>query len=264
MLLSVHRLTCLLSGAILSLVPGCPLFTSESPAPSDAVTPTADEVSGPLPLADVHFWAYQIQKVDDDGAVEALAATHYDMLVLEPTRTDAELANFDTKGMVQRLKSTKASDGTHRKLIIAYVDIGEAEDWRWYWAWSKESDEAKASAEQPLPGDWPDYIIGRDPDGWVGNYPVAYWDAAWKDLIIHGQNQNTSADRDYTSTIDEMLLDGFDGICLDWVEAFEDSGVISAAATAGVDPATEMIRFIRELRERGTGPQSPEKPLSAV
>ena len=35
--------------------------------------------------------------------------------------------NFDTKGMIDRLKNTPASDGVHRKLLIAYIDIGEAE-----------------------------------------------------------------------------------------------------------------------------------------
>ncbi|UCG15250.1 MAG: endo alpha-1,4 polygalactosaminidase [Phycisphaerales bacterium] len=206
-------------------------------------------LSGPLPLADVQFWGYQIQSLDAAGAIDALAASRYDMLVLEPTRTDGEMADFDTKAVVDRLKATPAHDGIHRKLIIAYVDIGEAEDWRWYWTWSKEPEEEQIPETVDLPDDWPDYIVARDPDGWVGNYPVAYWEPEWKDIIIYGQNQGTTPDRDYTSAVDELIQDGFDGVYLDWVEGFENVHVIAAAQAAGLDPAAEMIDFIGELRD---------------
>jgi len=208
----------------------------------DGGAPTA------LPLDEVRFWGYQIQAIDSDGAIDALAASRYDMLVLEPTRTDSELLDFDTESMVERLKATRAHDGVHRKLIIAYVDIGEAEDWRWYWTWSKEPEEVQVPEDVDLPSDWPAYIVARDPDGWVGNYPVAYWALEWKDIIIYGENRDTTDARDYTSAIDELILDGFDGIYLDWVEGFENVHVIAAAEAEGLDPRQEMIAFIAELR----------------
>ncbi|NOZ23105.1 MAG: choice-of-anchor D domain-containing protein, partial [Planctomycetes bacterium] len=200
-----------------------------------------------LSLDQVRYWAYQLQGISDTGAVNALVQSQYDMLVLEPTRTDwsSDDMNFDTKGMVTQLKNSLASDGQHRKMVLAYADIAQAEDWRWYWTWSTETN---AGANDPLPGDWPDFIVGRDPDGWVGNYPVAYWDSDWKDIIIYGQNTGTSPNRDYTSVIDEAIRDGFDGIYLDWVEAFEDTNVIAAAQAAGVNPEQEMVDFIGEMR----------------
>ncbi len=222
--------------------------TGEFVDPDAVIVDDGDE-SEPLALAEIQFWGYQIQALDTEGAIDALAASRYDMLVLEPTRTDAELADFDTKAMVARLKAGKAHDGVHRKLVIAYVDIGEAEDWRWYWTWSKEPEEVQVPEEVDLPPDWPGYIVARDPDGWVGNYPVAYWDEEWKDIIIYGENREPTADRDYTSAVDELILDGFDGIYLDWVEGFENVHVIAAAQARGLDPAEEMIRFIAELRD---------------
>ena len=201
----------------------------------------------PMPLANVNYWAYQLQGISEPGAVDALVASHYDMLVLEPTRTDWSSdgdMDFDTRGMVRQLKNSPASDGVHRKLVIAYVDIGEAEDWRWYWTWSpKEWD----CAGDP-PATWPDYILACDPDGWAGNYPVAYWDPRWKDIVIYGNNQGSDPDRDYNSVIDEVIKDGFDGIYLDWVEGYEDKDVVAAAQAAGKDPALEMIAFIQEMR----------------
>jgi len=199
----------------------------------------------PLPLSSIAFWSYQIQDVAATGAVDALAASHYDMLVLEPTRTDwsSDDKYFNTKGMVTQLKNSLAHDGAHRKLLIAYIDIGQAEDWRWYWMWSTGWD-----CTGDPPANWPDYILACDPDGWGGNYPVAYWDTAWKDIVIYGQNTGSDPARDYTSVIDEAIRDGFDGIYLDWVEGFENEAVIAAAEAAGVDPAQEMIAFMQEMR----------------
>ena len=207
---------------------------------------SSDAMSEPVALADVATWAYQLQGISEPGAVDGLVTSHYDMLVLEPTRTDwsSDDQTFDTKGMVAQLKSSPASDGTRRKQVLAYIDIGEAEDWRWYWTWSTEW-----NCVGDPPADWPDYILICDPDGWSGNYPVAYWDTDWKDIIIYGEHTGSHPDRDYNSVINEVIKDGFDGIYLDWVEAFEDIHVISAALAAGLDPADEMIAFIQEMRD---------------
>jgi cysteinyl-tRNA synthetase len=148
--------------------------------------------------------------------------------------------------MVERLKNTKASDGKHRKLIIAYIDIGEAEDWRWYWTWSKEWSKGEAR-----PHDWPSYVLTFDPDGWEGNYPVAYRDSRWKNILIYGTDVGSGVFRDYTSVIDEVIKDGFDGVYLDWVEGYENQAVIREAGLKGKDPAVEMIRLIREIRDFG-------------
>ena len=204
--------------------------------------------SEPPALNEIDFWAYQIQGIDEDGAVDALRNSTYDMLVIEPTRTDTGSSDFDTAAAVTSLKNSKTHDGVHRKLVIAYVDIGEAEDWRWYWTWSKESEDDQIDASVPLPEDWPDYILARDPDGWTGNYPVAYWNPQWKDIVIHGLNTTGDPSRNYTSAVDELIKDGFDGIYLDWVEGFENDEVIAAATDAGLDAAQEMVDFICEIR----------------
>ena len=203
----------------------------------------------PVPLWEVTYWAYQLQDLSVPGAVDALVNSHYDMLVLEPTRTDwsSDDRYFDTSSMVSRIKGSVGSDGRHRKLVLAYVDIGEAEDWRWYWTWSQGW-----SCRGEPPADWPEYILACDPDGWEGNYPVAYWTAAWKEILLYGVDEGTQPGRDYESVVAQIVQDGFDGIYLDWVEAYEDPGVAAAAQKAGLDPAEEMVALIGEIRDYAT------------
>ncbi|GAB4312917.1 MAG: hypothetical protein Kow0019_12080 [Methanobacteriaceae archaeon] len=197
----------------------------------------------PLKLSKVKYWAYQLQNIEKPGAVKKLASSKYDILVIEPTQTVAGDERFNTRKVVSQLKKSKAHDGIHRKLVIAYIDIGQAEDYRWYWKWSKTWQKGK-----PKPTDWPSYILAPDSDGWSGSYMVAYWDEKWKDLVIYGKNQKTNPYWNYQSMLDEVLKAGFDGVYMDWVEAYENLEVIKAAKKAGKNPKVEMIKFINEIR----------------
>jgi cysteinyl-tRNA synthetase, unknown class len=199
----------------------------------------------PVSLSAVRTWAYQIQGVERPGSVAILEKSRYDLLVVEPVRTDWSSGNkqFDTPGMVRRLQAGRAGDGVHRRLVLAYLDIGEAEDWRWYWSWSKRWKKGK-----PRPADLPAFIIRPDPDGWAGNYPVAFWDPAWKEIVLYGEKTPPVPDRPYRSVLDEVLQSEFDGVYLDWVEAYDDAGVKRAARKAGVEAARKMIELIGEIQ----------------
>ncbi|MCK9151069.1 endo alpha-1,4 polygalactosaminidase [Methanobacterium alcaliphilum] len=197
----------------------------------------------PLKLSKVKYWAYQLQNIEKPGAVKKLAASKYDLLVIEPTQTVKDEGSFNTQKIINRLKRSKAHDGIHRKLVLAYINIGEAEDYRGYWKWSKTWVKGKSK-----PKDWPSYILTPDPQGWGGNYPVAYWDGRWKDIVLYGKNQKTNPYWKYRSLVDEVLKAGFDGVYLDWVEGYENPEVIKAAKKAGKNPKVEMIKFIKEIR----------------
>ena len=153
----------------------------------------------PLPLNEIRYWAYQIQNVNETSSIASLEKSHYDMLVIEPTRSDRGNATFDTASMVSRLKASKGSRG-QRKLVIAYLDIGEAEDWRWYWdltTWIPPTQTATGT---------PSFLVRPDPDGWEGNFPVAFWDPRWKSIIINqpstypAREMNTSPRRSTSCT----------------------------------------------------------------
>jgi cysteinyl-tRNA synthetase len=200
-------------------------------------------------LKKAKFWAYQLQEIEYPAAEEALINSKYDMLVLEPIRTDWSdegTRKYDTKNLVTRLKASNAHNGTDRKLVIGYVDIAEAEDWRWYWI---EKGWPVWEQGRPRPLGLPEWILSQDPDGWAGDFPVAYWNSQWQDIIIYGANTGAHPDRDYFSAVDELIRDGFDGIYMDWVEAYEDEAVIAEAQKDGLDPVEEMVKFISRIRQ---------------
>lgn len=177
-------------------------------------------------LAAVKRWACQIAGLTMEGAVQALVASPFDLLVLEPTRTQKQHAGFDGKGLVGRLHATKGEAGRAR-LVLARVSAGQAESSRDYWLddWVAPSENGPGS---------PDFLVCKDPDGRDGSYPVAYWDPGWKKILL--------------GVVDRVIADGYDGVYLERVEVFLNTDVKQRAVGDGVDPAVEMIKLVGEVR----------------
>ncbi len=122
--------------------------------------------------------------------VDAVKNTNYDFIIMDFFYNKVAF----TPTQINELKQKK--DGGSR-LLICYMSIGEAEDYRYYW--------------QP---DWkignPSFIEKENPN-WEGNYVVRYWDPEWQ-KIIYGNNN---------SYLKKILDAGFDGVYLDIIDAFE-------------------------------------------
>jgi cysteinyl-tRNA synthetase len=98
-----------------------------------------------------------------------------------------------TKDDLNRIR-TKEDGG--KRLLISYMSIGEAEDYRFYW--QEEWDRTELS-----------WIDSENPN-WPGNFKVKYWNPDWK-KIIYGENDS------YT----QLIIDaGFDGVYLDIIDGF--------------------------------------------
>ena len=85
----------------------------------------APAVSRAMPLMQVRTFMYQLQGLENPSAVEALAKSDYDLLVVEPTATVRDQANFDMKAMVAKLHAGKPG-----RIVLAYLDAGQAESFR--------------------------------------------------------------------------------------------------------------------------------------
>jgi len=123
--------------------------------------------------------------------LSTLKDTDHDVLIIDAFYDDNVML---TKSEVDSLKLKK---GGGTRLVISYMSIGEAEDYRSYW-----QDDWKV-------GD-PSFIDKENPD-WEGNYKVKYWDQEWQDVIY-------GSDTSYTGM---LLAAGFDGAYMDIIEAFE-------------------------------------------
>jgi cysteinyl-tRNA synthetase, unknown class len=144
-------------------------------------------------LAETRNFLYLINPdrfADRIAFIEALAATNYDLIIMDlffgdHAFTATELATL----------RVKANGG--KRLLICYMSIGEAEDYRYYWnaAWYTSE---------------PDWLGGENP-AWPGNYKVEYWNPAWQAVIFGNEN----------AYLDRILAAGFDGVYLDIIDAFE-------------------------------------------
>ena len=127
---------------------------------------------------------------DKNSFISAITATNYDLLIMDLFFDNEEF----TLSEINQLKN-KANGG--KRLVISYMSIGEAEDYRYYWQQSWNTSK-------------PSWLDTENPD-WEGNYKVKYWNSDWQS-IIYGNNN---------SYLYKRLNAGFDGVYLDIIDAFE-------------------------------------------
>ena len=187
---------------------------------------TSAAVADTLPIGNVRTLMYQLQRLEEPAAVKALAESDYDLVVVEPTATVEGQEDFDVKAMVRQLHAGNAG-----RMVLAYLNPGQAESYRTYWtdAWKKPTKDG--------PG-VPDFILKPDPDGWDDNYNVAYWDKRWQATFATGPQ----------SEVRRAMAAGFDGVYLDWIDAFSEDRVVAEAKKAGVEPAKVMVDFLLLIR----------------
>jgi cysteinyl-tRNA synthetase len=118
--------------------------------------------------------------------LNALRNTDYDVLIIDMFYNGEALRRDE-------VSSLKVKRNGGRRLVIAYMSIGEAEDYRYYWKEEWKND----------PPEW----LGEENPEWPGNYKVKYWYKEWQDIILG-----------YTRRIVDA---GFDGAYLDIIDAFE-------------------------------------------
>ena len=123
--------------------------------------------------------------------IEAVSNTNYDVIVMDLFFKDSTAF---TSAEVERLKQ-KANGG--KRLVICYMSIGEAENYRYYW-------QSSWKLHKPV---W----LARENPSWPGNFKVRYWVPEWQNIIC-GAGE---------SYLNRILNAGFDGVYLDIVDAFE-------------------------------------------
>jgi cysteinyl-tRNA synthetase, unknown class len=163
----------------------------------------------------IKSWGYQLQ--NDDPAT--IANSPYDLVVMDYQRDPAIGPPF-TPAELTRMK--KKPDGT-RRFVIAYISIGEAENYRYYWG-----DRNWGDIRNRTP------LIEKENPEWPGNLSVKYWEQEWQNLILN----------DADSYINRIMDAGFDGVYLDKIDIADDYQGKTPAGTVASDL---MIQFVRKI-----------------
>jgi cysteinyl-tRNA synthetase len=183
---------------------------------------TAPASADTMPMAAVARWLYLLDVNLSDETVGQIVASDYDLVVLDYVSSEQTNTTYPMAETIRRLHTAPKP-----KLVLAYIDIGQAENYRTYWqrGWRVGS---------------PDWITGDDPDGWTGNHPVAFWRDAWRQIWL--------GDGGYLGGI---VGAGFDGVYLDWIEAYSDPNVVALAGTEGREPRTAMLDWVEAIARFG-------------
>ena len=201
-------------------------------------------------LVGIRSWGYQLQKLDPVTA----ARSPHDLLVIDEAFDGADgTARRDVK-----LRALKRKPDGSRRLVLAYLSIGEAEDYRAYWnrSWVKPSLAAKpakpaasdfsaitpalagampgkAASAAPLrvPTAAAPVWLGDENPSWRGNYRVRYWEEGWQAHLLGTE----------TAALERIIAAGFDGVYLDRADAYQSSLQQHPQARADMETLIERI-----------------------
>ena len=164
-------------------------------------------------LDDVHSWGYQLRLI----RFPEIAASPLDLVVIDHALSAGR--RFVHQFAPELIDHAKLTPNGQRRIVLAYLSIGEAERYRFYWdqAWYD-------------PARKPSWLGALNPE-WDGNYIVRFWDPGWQRIILEGPD----------SYLAHIKSAGFDGIYIDRAD------VHSEWLKEKPDAEALMAEFIRRL-----------------
>lgn len=205
---------------------------------------------------DVENWGYQLQGNNGTliDAVQLAAETH-DLIVTDFSKNGTGAQQF-TEAEIDAMQDGPGG----LSVVVAYLSIGEASEFRDHWdsSWTENGLAASQLTENA-----PDWLGASNPD-WLESRKVRYWDDEWQNIIFNDEG---------TGWLDQIVNQGFDGAYLDIVDAYYHWGAQVAPSdrmpgdpTSEREAAQRMVDFIVEMTEhaRETNPDFFVIPQNAV
>ncbi len=186
---------------------GC--FDEDTVGPQDLTGGSAEGVND---------FAYQLQDID----IVAMGNTGFDLVIIDYSQDGDEESRF-AAAQIDALKNSPGGS----KIVLAYMSIGEAEDYRWYW-----DEDWDADGDGEPDGGAPSWLGQSNPDWW-GNYKVKYWQPDWQSIIY--------------AYLDKVIEAGFDGVYLDIIDAYEYWGPDGESGTDRAAAEQEMVDFVKAI-----------------
>jgi cysteinyl-tRNA synthetase, unknown class len=169
----------------------------------------------PNPLSGVTSWLYHLGDVSTAEARQ-IGASNAGLVVIDYATSAGGATRQYTASELNVMR------GGADKLIVSYLSIGEAEDYRPYWQASWNTNP-------------PSWLSGSNPE-WPDNFKVKYWDPAWQKIMF-----------DY---VDKIIAGGFNGLYLDIIDGFQYWEEV--APGTGINYAQEMASFVAALDAHAT------------
>ena len=199
-----------------------PLKPEAKPAaPPDASADAAAAAQRLKRINGARSWGYQLNGLKVDDARKS----PFDLIVADATAGHASGRPFQ-RDEVEALK--KKPDGGQR-LIISYLSIGEAEDYR-----------PDYFTAEYLTEDAPDWLMHENPQ-WKGNRLIRFCHEGWQRTILGDEDGRSVYNSIDPSPLYRLIELGFDGIYLDRVDVY------SEVAKECPDGARKMVEFVARL-----------------
>ncbi len=173
-------------------------------------------------MRSVKAFAYQLVGL----SVEQAAQSPYDMIVIDAT-TGLGDGKPLTAADITKLK--RKPDGG-RRLVLSYLSIGEAEDYRPdYFA-----------AEYITETEPPDWLLKENPQ-WKGNRLIRFCKEGWQRTVLGDEDGRSLYNSIEPSPLYRLVELGLDGVALDRVDVY------SEVKNECADARNKMVDFVSRL-----------------
>lgn len=187
-------------------------------APVTAAAQSGQRVN---PFKDAKSWAYQLTNLGAEQQ-KRIIDSDYDVVVVDYAQS-LVTDTVEVPLTAEQVAAMKRKPDGGRRLVIAYLSIGESEDNRYYWPpeWNKKR---------------PAWMKAESKE-WKGNYLVEYWNPEWQKIIFGSPS----------AYVDRILKGGFDGFYIDRADAYYRFGDSKQARDRMSD---FLVRLIADIRSK--------------
>ena len=132
-------------------------------------------------LSGVGSWGYWLENAD----IQTIIDSPYDLVVIDYSFDGSDDQAYSRED-IERIQESG-------KRVLAYLSIGEVENYRFYWRDRWELRKPRS--------------MGPENPDWPGNYKVKYWSGTWRKRCVYPY-------------LKKIIDAGFDGVYLDIVDAY--------------------------------------------
>ncbi len=172
-------------------------------------------------MSAVRSWGYQLNGLK----VEDAARSPYDLLVVDATTGLAA----DRPFRPDEVTSLKTKPDGSKRLVVSYLSIGEAEDYR-----------PDYFSTEYMTEDAPDWLLHENPQ-WKGNRIIRFCTEGWQKTILGDDNGLNIYNSIELSPLYRLIELGLDGVYLDRVDVY------SEVKKECPDAEAKMVEFVARL-----------------